>query len=150
MNYISKPRVFQPLRPDEILSVIILPYVKFSRALRREIHKIPDFIWFIIAADEGVRDPEAFDQVTLRWAIRQASAVVIWAGVMPSDLRKQQTVFEYHRETAEPHCVRGGRVVCVNVESDDADRWLEHVRKLCRSGIQPRVIISARETEVAA
>ena len=121
MNYTSKPSVFQPLRPDQILSVVILPYVKFPRALRREILKARYYVSFIVAADESVRDPEAFGQTTLRWAIQ--------------------------REAVEPHCVLGGRVVYVNVELDDADRWLEHVRRLCRPETQTSVIVSAPEAK---
>jgi hypothetical protein len=147
MNYTSKPSVFQPLRPDQILSVVILPYVKFSRALRREILKARYYVSFIVAADEGVRDPQAFDQTTLRWAIQQASVVVVWAGSMPSELKRQQAVFECFREAVEPHCVLGGRVVYVNVELDDAGRWREHVRSLCRPETQISVIVSAPEAK---
>jgi hypothetical protein len=148
MNCTTKQHIFQPLKPSEILSIVILPYVRFSDVLRLEILEAP-YVSFVIAADEGVGDPKAFDQSTLHWALQQARAVVVRAGAMPSDLRKQQAVFESFRRVIKPHCVRGGRVVYVNVKLDDTDRWLEHVRSLGRPETQVSLIISA-EPEVMA
>jgi hypothetical protein len=149
MKCTTKLHIFQPLKPDEILSVVILPYVKFPNALRLGVLESP-FVQFAIAADEGAGDPEAFDQSTLRWVFGQATMIVVCAGSLPSDSEGMRGLFERFKETLEPYSVRGGRVVLVNIELDDLDTWLDCVRDVRRPDTPVRLIVTPQAPEVMA
>lgn len=107
--------------------VFILPGDRISRIDKRGVDKVDHAYVFIEAdpLDPTVPPPlpASFDQSSLRWALRKATLIVLWAGQQPPDAPA-------FTATLARHAVEGGRIVLLLLRDSTLLAWRAFVESV--------------------
>jgi hypothetical protein len=146
-NHTSKTKETQRLRPSDFANITInpdgnVPEGDRETVLRRAIVKLN------IAADGGQGSlPSEFHEPSIRWALRQADMVVIWADDPASLAPALETGDAMVNAVIAPHVRPGCRIVQINVQDQNWGAWFQYADKHTKPGTQINCVLNPVEAK---